>query len=137
VIFQIGPLNAPYGGYSVLMEPAEGNATRSAVAAVIRAERGRADMTQDVLAERAGLSKSTIVRLEAGKRDMDMDQARRIAGVFGHRASWLLLQVENSQPVADTTDIPPAQLAKLDQLSAARKKRVTPKESTPVHKSDN
>lgn len=50
-----------------------------AVAAHLRAERARADLTQAQLAEKAGLSEITIYRIEKGQRTMQLSQLVAIA----------------------------------------------------------
>ena len=69
---------------------------RDSIAATLRAERARARLTMDELAERSGLSKSTIVRLEAGRRAPDTDQLAQLAAVFGLKVSEILRAAEAS-----------------------------------------
>ena len=47
-----------------------------------RAARGLLDWTQESLAERAGLSRSTVRDFEAGRHDLHAGSAARIAGVL-------------------------------------------------------
>lgn len=53
------------------------------VAAEVRAEMGRADLTQERLALKAGMSQSTLSRcLDDGKRAFDTDELVRVAAVL-------------------------------------------------------
>ena len=54
-----------------------------AVAAHLRAERGRANLKQTDLAELTGLSINTIQRLENGEREMKLSQLFPIAAALG------------------------------------------------------
>jgi transcriptional regulator with XRE-family HTH domain len=49
------------------------------VAAVVRAEMGAADLTQERLALQAGMSQSTLSRCLDGKRPFDTDELARLA----------------------------------------------------------
>lgn len=55
----------------------------AAFADQLRAERAVAGMSQDELAKRTGISKSTILRLEAGSRVMDTAQLGEICRALG------------------------------------------------------
>lgn len=55
----------------------------AAFAAQMRAERAVAGMSQDELASRTGISKSTILRLESGARVMDTAQLGAICRALG------------------------------------------------------
>lgn len=50
-----------------------GDAFNAAVAAELRAQRGRVRVTFDQLAERTGLAKTTVLNYLNGKRDIPMD----------------------------------------------------------------
>lgn len=65
-----------------------------AVAATLRAERARLDVTMDELARRSGLSKSTIVRMEKGARSPDVEQLSALVGVYGITISQLFAEAE-------------------------------------------
>ncbi|MFE3277862.1 helix-turn-helix domain-containing protein [Nocardia sp. NPDC059239] len=56
---------------------------RRAVAAHLRAERARMDLTQTQFAERTGLSTNTIRRMENCERAMTLDQLVAISGLLG------------------------------------------------------
>ena len=55
----------------------------SAIAAGIRAERARADMTQDVLADKAGVSKATVSLWESGAQIPGADKVMAIVQALG------------------------------------------------------
>lgn len=55
----------------------------TAFAAQLRAERAAAGFSQDELAKRTGISKSTILRIEAGTRVMDTSQLGAICRALG------------------------------------------------------
>lgn len=99
------------------MEPTELHSLRLAVAAVLRAERARADVTQDQLVEMSGLSKSTIVRLEAGRRDADLSQLSAISEVLKIDLAYLVSEISKTTKA----NIPPGALAALDQLDSQAK----------------
>lgn len=69
-----------------------------AVAEQIRAERAVADLTQEQLAERAGIARSTYIRLETGKRVADATQLARICGALGIPQSVFWQRVEARHP---------------------------------------
>lgn len=60
-----------------------------AVAATIRALRATSRMTQEELAERAGLNRWAIIKLESGKEQIQLQQLIKIGRVFGLTASEL------------------------------------------------
>lgn len=64
-------------------EPLTTAEARQAVAAQLRIERARLDITQDELAAKSGLSISAVRRLERSERAMTLDQLVQVAGVFG------------------------------------------------------
>ena len=66
-----------------------------AVSAQIRAERAAARLTQDEVAERAEMSKSTFIRLETGVRTPDVDQLDRIAGALGLTMTQIIERAES------------------------------------------
>lgn len=57
--------------------------SREAVAGEVRAALGRQKMTQTDLADRIGISRSTLSRLLSGAQPFDVDQLYRISDVLG------------------------------------------------------
>jgi transcriptional regulator with XRE-family HTH domain len=77
----------------------------AAFAAQLRAERAVAGVSQDELARRTGISKSTILRLESGERVMDTAQLGAICralgiaiGTFAVRAETRMLEDRAAAP---------------------------------------
>lgn len=66
-----------------------------AVSAQIRAERAAARLTQEEVAERAEMSKSTFIRLETGERKPDVDQLDRLARAFGVTMTQIIERAES------------------------------------------
>lgn len=95
---QIGPI-------VVQMDTTYIEAMREALAAVIRAEHARADMSLEEFAAAAGLSKSTIGRFEAGMRDPDTVQLSKLAHALGVAPSYLMVEAERriSRPFRDSS----------------------------------
>ncbi|HYN37833.1 MAG TPA: helix-turn-helix transcriptional regulator [Rhodospirillales bacterium] len=62
----------------------------AAVAAAIRSRRERLGLSQQQLADRAGLSRVSIVRYEAARSTPRLDSARAIARVLGTPVDDLL-----------------------------------------------
>lgn len=58
------------------------DAIRIAIGNEIRAARARRNLTQNELADRSGISHTTIVRLESGKRTVDVLQLFAICDVL-------------------------------------------------------
>lgn len=71
----------------------DAGAMRSAVASALRVERARAHVTQQQVADGAGLSKVTIVRLEAGRRDATLLQLSACADALGVPLLYLVGEV--------------------------------------------
>ena len=63
---------------------------RSVLGQSIRARRAELQMTQQVLAQRVGVSQSCIANIEAGRRAADLDILARIAAALRTTASALL-----------------------------------------------
>ncbi|SLD50561.1 transcriptional regulator, y4mF family [Mycobacteroides abscessus subsp. bolletii] len=61
-----------------------------AVAAELRAAVARSGLTQEAVADQAGLSRSTVSRLLKGSRSADVTQLFKIAGVVGAEPGELL-----------------------------------------------
>lgn len=55
-------------------------------------------LTQEELAERAGLRQPNIARLEAGKHAPSLDMLRRVAAALGYRLDVRFVPVEEGQP---------------------------------------
>ena len=100
------------------MDADEVQRLRAASGAVVRAERRRLDLTQPELAERAGLSLSTISRLEKAHRDLDLDQLQRIAVALGYAGSKLMEKIEAQMASLSQVKIPVEEQAQLDRLAA-------------------
>lgn len=64
----------------------------------LRAARYRAALTQAELAEKAKVSKPTIIDLEAGRRKARPSTARKIAGALGVRPVELMVQSADQPP---------------------------------------
>lgn len=71
-------------------------AARKAIGDEIRARRARIRLSQQELADQAGMSKQTIFRLEKGERDLDYPQAIALAAVFGTDLSEFTNAIQRS-----------------------------------------
>ena len=78
----------------------------AAFAAQLRAERAVANMSQDELAKRTGISKSTILRLEAGTRVMDTAQLGAICRALGITIGTFAIRAEGRM-LAERDEAPP------------------------------
>ena len=67
-----------------------------AIAAEIRAQRARANLTQAEVIERSGLGTSTYTRIEQGKRVPDVTQLWRICQALGVPPSELVARAERA-----------------------------------------
>lgn len=65
------------------------------VAAEIRAQRARLDLSQDELADRTNLSTSTIQRIERGQHSLGADVLRTVAVALGLTPSELVRRAEH------------------------------------------
>ena len=61
------------------------------------------EMTQQQLAEKAGVSRQTIIAMEAGKYSPSLELAFRIAKVFGVEIGEVFGCEDNGNPGADQT----------------------------------
>ncbi len=75
---------------------------RAALAKALVEARKSADMTQNQLADRSGLSRSAIARLEAGETSVSSDRLFDLAKALGVRLSDLIAAVE-ADPAAKKT----------------------------------
>ena len=62
--------------------------------------RRRADLTQEELAERAGLHKTDVSKMERGRMLPTVPRLRRLCVALGVSADFLLGLVEDKQPIA-------------------------------------
>ncbi|MFT3715648.1 MAG: helix-turn-helix transcriptional regulator [Gordonia sp. (in: high G+C Gram-positive bacteria)] len=75
---------------------------RTALAEALVAARHEAGLTQQQLADKAGLSRSAIARLETGKASIGSDLLWDLAVALGQRPSHLFAIAEEN-PVAEET----------------------------------
>jgi transcriptional regulator with XRE-family HTH domain len=103
-------------------QPRERNAITDIVAAEIRAVRARAGLTQDELAERAGLGRQTYIRLEKGISVADISQLWRICEAIDDDTLNLVTfvtrveerlpaRVDQHRPVKKRPGVPVSQVA--------------------------
>lgn len=63
---------------------------RNLLATRVRAERARLGLSQESLAEKAGLHRTYIGSIERGERNVSIDNVERLAKALGVRASDLI-----------------------------------------------
>lgn len=96
-----------------------------ALAATLRAERAAANLTFEELADRSGVSKSSLLRFEKGTRDPSISSLYKIARALKTTPAHLAAQAEDRLTAASLSgvDIPAQHRARIDQLRAQRRKR--------------
>jgi transcriptional regulator with XRE-family HTH domain len=67
-----------------------------AIAAELRAARGRKNITRDELADRAGVGRSTVWRIEKAEREVKMSQLYALCEVLGVTPSTLLQAAQDA-----------------------------------------
>lgn len=77
---------------------------RRALAEAVVEARKTAGLTQQALADRAGLSRSAIARLESGEASISSDRLWDLAVALGERPSTLFAAAEADEAAAGTLD---------------------------------
>ena len=77
------------------MATQQNNPLRAAIAAELRAVVARSDLTQEQVAEAAGLSRATVNRLLKGQRSVDSEQLIAIATALGFDPGEVLDQARD------------------------------------------
>lgn len=82
----------------------------NALARTLRAERAAAGLTQDRMAERAGLARMVYIRLETGERHATVAQLAKIAEAHGTTPARLLQDAERRMVLSAsvTTSVTPS-----------------------------
>lgn len=84
-------LDAEYGKTGPEREQFDADAAAFCLAETLKAERLKAGLTQEQLAERIGTKKTYISRLENGKADVQLNTLFRIFEGLGRRVSLTIL----------------------------------------------
>jgi len=74
----------------------------------IKARRTELGMTQEALAERAGISKGFLSDVENGKRNVSAETLRDLATVLNRTLDFLMSGEESESKSRETVQIPPA-----------------------------
>lgn len=77
-----------------------------ALAATIRAERAAHSITQQQLADAAGMTNVTMGRVLRGEREITTEYLVKIAGALGVKVSYLMLQAEQRNETATALPAP-------------------------------
>lgn len=88
------------------MEKAEREETQKEIGSRIKGRREELGLTQERLAQRAGVSKSFVSELEAGLRGASGLKYLAIAEALEVEVQWLLRGVERAAPSAEPLQIP-------------------------------
>lgn len=71
----------------------------------LRRLRERALLTQEQLAQRAGVAKSTVNRLEQGKQEAQISTVRRLAEALGATAAELIGDEQVEMDIVEASDV--------------------------------
>ncbi len=63
----------------------------------IRERRQEVGLSQEVLAEQAGISPNTISRIECGQTAMSVETFQKLVRILGSDANWLLSSMESTE----------------------------------------
>lgn len=77
----------------------------AAIGGRIRQRRRELDLTQEVLAERAGLSKSFVSEVEGGQASASGLMYLKLAGALGVSVEWLLTGELAERPLVESKDV--------------------------------
>lgn len=104
-----------------------------ALAAALRAEHGASELTFEELAERSGVSKSSLLRFEKGTRDPTIGSLFKIARALGVTPAKLAVDAEErmnrprpSNEVGRTTDEQQALERMVEKATSKRRRRPQP-----------